>query len=430
LSPAPIAPIVEAALSSSSSSPGTGIGDVVLGSSVRSVPAEVTLERARRLARRLGITRVTDITRLDRVGVPVYTSIRPGAVDGSLCVNAGKGLRPVDAEVGATMEAIEFALAEPGASRVRPVAATARDVLDGRRRPEAILDLCPKAGATIHLDAPMSCVAAREITTGHRALLPAELVFLPFRPSGRRRTMHFGASSNGLASGNTLGDATVHALCEIVERDVRSFQAVRDTGSPVALDSVDGPAAALVDHVRASGLALHVRTADQGLGIPFFSAMLYDPQAITPHLLNAGYGCHPSRSVAFVRAVTEAAQGRLTVIHGGRDDLADHRARFGGWSAARKRARVLSLAAGMTRGRPVPFASVPDLAAEATTVDGCLRVLLGRLHAAGIDRVYRVAFLRPRDELQVVRVVVPRMESLTWGLARVGPRLRDHARAA
>jgi ribosomal protein S12 methylthiotransferase accessory factor len=405
-------------------------GDVVLGSSVRSVPAEVTLERARRKARELGITRVTDITRLDRVGIPVYASVRPGAGEGSLCVNAGKGLRPIEAEVGAAMEAIEFALAEPGASHVEVVWATARDVLDGRTRPEAILDLCPKLGAKIRLDAPMPCVAAEELGTRARVLVPAELVFLPFRLDRRRRATHFGSSSNGLASGNTLREATVHALCELVERDIRSFEAVRDTGAPVDLDSVDGAAATLVRRIRDAGLDLHVRTADRGLGIPFFAAMLNDPEAGNPQLLNAGYGCHPNRDVAFVRAVTESAQSRLTVIHGSRDDLGDHHLRYRGWSAARRRAHRTRLLAAMAHGRPVSFEALPDAAAEVTTVDGCERLLVRRLRAAGFDRILRVSFCSPDDDLQVVRVIVPRMESLTFELTRVGPRLRDHARAA
>ena len=406
------------------------VTDVVLGSSVRSVPAEITLQRARRRARELGVTRVTDITRLDRVGLPVFASIRPGAVEGSLCVNAGKGLRAVEAEVGATMEAIEFALAEQGASHVEPVWATARDVLDGRRRREAVLDLCPKVGARITLDAPLQCVQAEETATGERALVPAELVFLPFRPAGRRRALHFGSSSNGLASGNTRREATVHALCELVERDIRSFQALRDTGVPVALDSVGGPVATLLDHIREAGLVLHVRAADEGLGIPYFAAMLHDPDVLTPQLLTAGYGCHPSRDVAFVRAVTEAAQSRLTIIHGGRDDLTDHHARYKGWTAARRRAEMERVVGGMARGTPVAFESLPDRAAEATTVEGCERVLMHSLRAAGFDRVYRVAFCSPEDDVQVVRVIVPRMESLAYGLARVGRRLRDHARAA
>ncbi len=404
--------------------------DVVLGSSVRSVPAEVTLARARRKARELGITRVTDITRLDRVGLPVYASIRPGATVGSLCVNAGKGLRPVEAEVGATMEAIEFALAEQGASPVKTVWATSRDILDGRRRPDAILDLCPKLGTTIALDAPIEAVVAEETATGERALVPAELVFLPFRPGGRRRKLHFGSSSNGLASGNTLQEATVHALCEIIERDVRSFQALRDTGVPVALDTVDGPAGDLVDGIRTAGLELHVRAADNGLGVPYFMALIHDPESPSPQLLNAGHGCHPIRSVAFVRAVTEAAQSRLTIIHGGRDDLTDREALFKGWSSARKRAWVARAVGRVSAGKRVPFSRLPDLAAEAATIEASERVLSRQLRSSGFDRVYRVAFCAPDDELQVVRVLVPRMEFFTAVLARVGPRLRDHARAS
>jgi Uncharacterized conserved protein len=35
----------------------------------------------------------------------------------------------------------------------------------------------------------------------------------------------------------------------------------------------------------------------------------------------AGYGCHPARQIALMRALTEAAQTRLTVISGLRDDF-------------------------------------------------------------------------------------------------------------
>src|SRR5579862_6644062 len=83
-------------------------------SSLRTVRIEITLSHAIPLAEKLGISRVTDISRLDRVGVPVFASIRPGAQRGSLCVNAGKGLTAAEARVGAAMEAIEFAMAEFG----------------------------------------------------------------------------------------------------------------------------------------------------------------------------------------------------------------------------------------------------------------------------------------------------------------------------
>lgn len=399
-----------------------------LGTSLRTTPVDVTLARARARAAALGITRATDITRLDRVGIPVYASIRPTAMPGSLCVNAGKGMHPQEAEAGAWMEAIEFALAEPGASSVPVVRATAREVLDGRKRPDAILDLCPKLRVRVQLDASMDCVEARDVATGERALLPAELVFLPYAPRPRFRSV-FGTSSNGLASGNTLREATVHAICEIIERDVRSFEALHDTSRPIDLDSVRGPARALVQRVREAGLELFVRTARNEFGMPYFFAIINDPDACAPHLLNGGYGCHPLREVAFARAVSEAAQSRLAYIHGGRDDLVEVHDRHVGWSRARKRAFVRAVTARAARGAPVAMREVDDATGGVDTLERAERLLLDRLSARGMRRAYRVAFCTPEDELQVVRVVVPRMEMFHQTLPRFGARLRDHARA-
>jgi ribosomal protein S12 methylthiotransferase accessory factor len=400
-----------------------------LSSSLRAVPPDVTLVRARQMARALGITRVTDITRLDRVGIPVFASIRPSAAEGSICVNAGKGLRPIEAEVGAYMEAIEFALAEPGMSRVEVVRATARDVLDGRRRPEAVLDLCPKIGARVTLDAPMDCVEVEELASGARALVPAEIVFLPYRPRPRYRAL-FGTTSNGLASGNTVREATVHGLCELVERDVRAFESVRDTSVPVDLDTAEGDARTLVDTVREAGLELYVRAVENPYGLAYFTAVINDPDACMPQLLNGGYGCHPHRAIAFVRAVCEAAQSRLSFIHGGRDDLVAHYGHFAGWSTGRKRAHVRRIVAMAREGKKVPLARIADHSRVATGIEACEELVLRQLATTGLERAYRAVLTRRNDPLQVVRVIVPRMEIFSSMTMRVGPRLRDHARAA
>jgi ribosomal protein S12 methylthiotransferase accessory factor len=274
----------------------------------------------------------------------------------------------------------------------------------------------------------LAWVVPHDITTGERAQVPAELVFLPYAPRPRFRSI-FGTSSNGLASGNTVCEATVHALCELVERDVRSFEALHDTSRPVDLATVDGQPRTLVQRVRDAGLDLFVRTARNEFGLPYFFAVINDPDACAPHLLNGGYGCHPLRSVAFVRAVSEAAQSRLAYIHGGRDDLVDVHDRYVGWSRARKRAFVRGVTARAARGAPVAMQEVDDHAGEVDTVERAERLLLERLAARGMRRAYRVAFCAPEDELQVVRVVVPRMEMFHQTLPRFGARLRDHARA-
>src|SRR5579885_1192845 len=136
-----------------------------LNSSFRCVPPEETLARAKRMAPSLGITRVTDTTRLDRIGIPVYASIRPDAADGSICVCAGKGVRGIEAQVGAYMEAIEFAVAERSPRRDAVYAVDARDVL-GRGSRSAIADLCPVQGVLVDVDEPIECVDGEDLVSG------------------------------------------------------------------------------------------------------------------------------------------------------------------------------------------------------------------------------------------------------------------------
>ena len=57
-----------------------------------------------------GITRLADLTGLDRVGVPVWSAVRPRTR--SLSVSQGKGIDATQAEVSAVVEAIELWCAE------------------------------------------------------------------------------------------------------------------------------------------------------------------------------------------------------------------------------------------------------------------------------------------------------------------------------
>ena len=407
------------------------IESAVLSSSLRVATPERTLANAERRALELGITRVTDITRLDRIGIPVYASIRPNALPGSLCVNAGKGQRAIEAEVGAYMEAIEYALAEPGASHVETVKAKARDILDGATRYDAALDLCPRMATRVRLDEAVTCVEVKDIVTGRTALVPAELVFFPFLPSGRERAL-FGSDTNGLASGNSVQEATVHALAEAIERDIRSFEGLCDTSLPVDLDSIGGPERDLIDTIRAAGFRLFVRAVPNAFGVVYFSATLFDPESDSPYFVNAGFGCHPHRRVALVRAICEAAQSRLSFIHGGRDDLEDWYALFRNWPNKHKRRHIARMAKKAARGqdRAVSFAELDDWSGECPNVALCEQWLIERLCAAGFPRILRAVFCQTTDSVQVVRVVVPGLEYFSEKSRRTGKRLRDHARVS
>src|ERR1700731_4568829 len=114
---------------------------MVLNRNMRSAAPDTTLRHARQWAAMAGISEVSNITDLDVLGVPVYLSVRPQARGETFTF--GKGLRPIDAEVGAYMEALEFFFAEPGVGSISTQWGTAREVTGAERANDAILDFAP-----------------------------------------------------------------------------------------------------------------------------------------------------------------------------------------------------------------------------------------------------------------------------------------------
>ena len=57
----------------------------------RAAPLDETLARIEPKVPAAGITRVADITNLDRIGIPVFSCIRPTAEAGAITVYNGKG---------------------------------------------------------------------------------------------------------------------------------------------------------------------------------------------------------------------------------------------------------------------------------------------------------------------------------------------------
>jgi ribosomal protein S12 methylthiotransferase accessory factor len=288
-----------------------------LNSSLRTRTAADTLPRAQAMAARFGITRVTETTRLDLIGIPVFSSIRPDALPGSLCVSAGKGVAPIEAQVGAYMEAIEFGVVERrGQTGSR--AGASRDLLGGNARPSILADCCPVHGKLSILSGPLDCIPSHDLFSGRDVLIPTELVAMPYRPQYGSRM--YGATTNGLASGNTVDEATLHGLLEVIERDVLSFNHVRDTGIRLSDDGLPPVVEALATRIRAAGLPIVMRSLPNAFNLPTFDAYIFDPFASGPSIA-WGSGCHIVPEIALVRAVAEAVQSRGTAIHGGRDDV-------------------------------------------------------------------------------------------------------------
>jgi ribosomal protein S12 methylthiotransferase accessory factor len=397
-----------------------------LSSSLRSRSARDTLEMAKPLAAKLGITRVTDTTWLDRIGIPVFASIRPGARSGSLCVNAGKGRRPDEAEIGAYMEAIEFAFAEYGRSVTAALSSSPRAIADTLPPSLSFSSLCPMYGQTVDPDGPMRAVDAESVLDGKRVLVPAELVFIPYPENDGQRV--FGESSNGLCSGNTVLEASIHGLCELMERDVQAFDFLYDQSALVHLDDVPVEVKELVELVEDAGLELAVRYTANGFDFPYFQAFLTETSVEMPVSLASGSGLHCSKSIALVRAICEAAQSRLSHIHGGRDDIIRRVKYFDrvGRDAEVKAIEMLRSKAfaneGTLRYSNIPEPAVPE------NLEAAWKMALDAIGRAGVRSVFRVSFTDPRDDLQVVRIIAPGLESFEPNLKRVGARLATYAR--
>ena len=176
------------------------------------------------------------------------------------------------------MEAIEYFFAEPGVGNVGTHWGTPRDVTGAataERAVDAILDYAPILHKRAALDDPILLASARDIETADDRTVPAELIYYPAPDVGQSL---FGSSTNGLASGNSILEATYHALAELVERDVWSFEIVRHHSMLVAGTSLPDEVRDIVERAERKGLRLIVRTVPNDYAVPFFAAFLFDPQ--------------------------------------------------------------------------------------------------------------------------------------------------------
>jgi len=390
-------------------------------SSLRAASVEETLERAAKLAPALGISRVTDITRLDRPGIPVFASIRPDAMPGTVCICAGKGLTPNEARAGAFMEAIELAWVEYNRAKIPTRMVTCRDILDTRTRVESFLDLCPIWGQTLDLDQPILAVTAHDVVTGEPALVPAETVFHPL-PETTGGIRYFGTGSNGVASGNSVDEATVHGLSELIERDAMSFQRARDESVLVRPDTLPQHLQEVRARLEEQGFVLVVRAMPSAFGLAAIMAVTFDRQQ--PETTLRGDGCHLDRDIAATRAVTETIQCRLSLIHGGRDDLVNVYKPFAPMTAEKKQQIYEETLALLTKGDAIDFATLPTH--EIAGIPEALKLLVERLATRGLRRVLRVVFTPPDYPVHVVKVIVPGLECYVRDTRRVGPRLRRY----
>jgi YcaO-like protein with predicted kinase domain len=389
----------------------------------RSRALEATWRRFSPLAPRIGLTRLADVTGLDTIGIPVVSAIRP--MGRSLSTQQGKGRSLLAARVSALMESIETWHAEellvPAHRRRRASAEQLRK--RGRASAVAPLARLPRAprpprarrqgqGTVKRSSSPSSTVMpwieGFELRSARPMWVPQEAVTLDCVLG--KRTPVFDISSNGLASGNCETEAILHGLCEVIERDAEARWRQSGGQRRLMLDSVVDPGCVeLIERFTAAGVRVVVWDLTSDVGVPVIGcAILEDPDQPAWRALGMyqGFGCHPAPEIALARALTEAAQTRLTYIAGARDD-------FFPFDYERTTDRELlaqiwdELA--HTPYEPVLFDELPALASAARGGDlgDDLVAVMDLLAAAGSEQVIAVDLSHPDLGVPVVKVIVP-----------------------
>lgn len=156
----------------------------------------------------------------------------------------------------------------------------------------------PKIAERVFSSIPFSWVLAYSLTEEREILVPIDWFYAI-------------NEYNGSAAGNSLEEAIIQGICEVVERHVSAMISHEKSVTP----SIDVQSArntvvrALVGKFLRNGIRLFVKDFSLDMGIPSVGLLAYDPKTF-PHrseiVFTAGTQTVPEKAV--IRCLTEAAQ--------------------------------------------------------------------------------------------------------------------------
>jgi ribosomal protein S12 methylthiotransferase accessory factor len=365
---------------------------------LRSVGASALLPAARAAAAEAGVTRLADVTRLDRIGLPVWQAIRPWSR--ALTVHQGKGATDTDAKLGALLEAVESHAAETFRGHGVRCPFTA---LHRRSRAPVIADFAASRATPPCADAPLHWVEAERVTGRDPLWVPFDCVSLDLTDNVPSL---FDRASNGVATGATRDEARLAAIHELLERDSVTEWLTSDLAdrmaSTVRPRSVPFPwFHELRNRIEQAGARMRCFHVPSVTDTPVFACEINDSRKdARPFRAVNGRGAHPRPEIALFKAVAEAVQGRATYIAGARDDL--YPQVYAETETAITVAFGFPLPPGM---EGIDFLDVP---AGPATLDE----LVAALTASGYPDIATITLARPQ-RLWVVRAFVCGLGSMT-----------------
>ncbi len=271
-------------------------------------PVAETLAWVKRRLSRVFPGFLEETRRIDsgRLGIPVYISL--GGPDARRITGRqgqmGKGTTPQQAEVSAVMELVERysleAYLKHGPAGMVQGAVPGRARFDLSHLERSVHDV---SGDLDHLRAffetlPMGWTWARNLSRDRDEAIPF-------------RWFHQVHETNGAAAGNTIEEAALQAVCEVVERHVTSLVAHERRPLPAIAPAscTAAPVRNLLDAFLGAGIHVHLMDFSLDTGIPSVGALAWDPASYPESselVFAVGTATDPVQ--AGVRALTEVAQ--------------------------------------------------------------------------------------------------------------------------
>ncbi len=241
-----------------------------------------------------------------RLDIPVYISLcgRDAARFTGTSKQMGKGASPLQSEASAMMELMErfsfFSFIHQTPFPTKTYDEVDQEAVSIDAFLNSLHDITTPPGLceTFLRQSPLRWVKGRNLTQNRDTWIPIDWFFLI-------------NEYNGPASGNTLEEAILQSLCEVVERHVGSIISHEKFSTPnIDLASVKDPVALeLIKKFRDNGVELFARDFSLDTGIPTVGTLAYDPATFPERseiVFTAGTTPCPEKSLC--RALTEIAQ--------------------------------------------------------------------------------------------------------------------------
>ena len=410
---------------------------------------EETLHRVSHISKKIGITRISDITYMDKLYIPNYSCVLPGTED-YIWVYSGKGPTKQHAKVSAIMESIERYSSLPTYYPNKLITGTFNKLKRSYNvlHPDEVVE---PLTFDFQNDMLMDYVEGYDIINKVNILVPAALALFRFTPNPPSVNPFAFHHTNGLASGNVFEEAVCHALCEVIERDAISLAQLRASAIPfhilysinnklrikgykinsfskeqfkddnsiypdvlISLEDYN-PITQLIKKFKKFNIDLIIKDVTTDIKIPTFNVASVEWISHDYGYLAEGHGTHPDKRIALLRAITEVSQTRAANIQGARDDL--RKIKYNHNNTDDKNSWQF-----MSSQKSINFADLITYQNDDILDD--INLIIKLFKEIKLNKAIIVNLTNPKIKIPVVRAIVPGLETFKISKSVMGFRAR------